>query len=264
MLDLVVDKRLRRGLTTVVDSTALESERRHAYLSAAAHHRVPVYAVLFEPDEALCRPATVSAPFPCPRRCWLHSCAPPPRWSRPSATRASLRCSRHRTSLSFLQPSSPHPNPPAGRRSSPCRWSSACRSRASRGPAARRRSRPVWHRSRPRRGGRLHEHLGDGSFPADPGRRPGVGGDARQLHDARLPRRESRRARLGVLVTGITYRNLAHLGKLVATLDVLSGGRAMCGLARRGSLASTSCTAGSFHRLGGATRCSRTRSNCCR
>jgi F420-dependent oxidoreductase-like protein len=38
------------------------------------------------------------------------------------------------------------------------------------------------------------------------------------------------RARLGVLVTGITYRNLAHLGKLVATLDVLSGGRAMCGL----------------------------------
>ena len=38
------------------------------------------------------------------------------------------------------------------------------------------------------------------------------------------------RARLGVLVTGITYRNLAHLGKIVATLDVLSGGRAMCGL----------------------------------
>ena len=38
------------------------------------------------------------------------------------------------------------------------------------------------------------------------------------------------RIRLGTLVTGITYRNLAHLAKLVATLDVLSGGRAMCGL----------------------------------
>jgi F420-dependent oxidoreductase-like protein len=36
--------------------------------------------------------------------------------------------------------------------------------------------------------------------------------------------------RLGALVTGITYRNLAHLAKIVATLDVLSGGRAMCGL----------------------------------
>jgi F420-dependent oxidoreductase-like protein len=36
--------------------------------------------------------------------------------------------------------------------------------------------------------------------------------------------------RLGTLVTGITYRSLAHLAKIIATLDVLSGGRAMCGL----------------------------------
>ena len=34
------------------------------------------------------------------------------------------------------------------------------------------------------------------------------------------------RIRLGTLVTGVTYRNLAHLAKVVATLDVLSGGRA--------------------------------------
>jgi F420-dependent oxidoreductase-like protein len=38
------------------------------------------------------------------------------------------------------------------------------------------------------------------------------------------------RVRLGALVTGIAYRNVAHLGKIVATLDVLSGGRAVCGL----------------------------------
>ena len=38
------------------------------------------------------------------------------------------------------------------------------------------------------------------------------------------------RIRLGTLVTGITYRNIAHLAKIVATLDVLSGGRAMCGI----------------------------------
>jgi F420-dependent oxidoreductase-like protein len=36
--------------------------------------------------------------------------------------------------------------------------------------------------------------------------------------------------RLGSLVTGVTYRNLAHLAKIIATLDVLSGGRANCGL----------------------------------
>ena len=40
----------------------------------------------------------------------------------------------------------------------------------------------------------------------------------------------TRDIRLGTLVTGITYRNIAHLAKIVATLDVLSGGRAMCGL----------------------------------
>lgn len=38
------------------------------------------------------------------------------------------------------------------------------------------------------------------------------------------------RVRLGSLVSGITYRNVAHLGKMVATLDVLSQGRAVCGL----------------------------------
>jgi len=36
--------------------------------------------------------------------------------------------------------------------------------------------------------------------------------------------------RLGTMVTGITYRNVAHLGKIVASLDVLSGGRAICGI----------------------------------
>jgi F420-dependent oxidoreductase-like protein len=36
--------------------------------------------------------------------------------------------------------------------------------------------------------------------------------------------------RLGTLVSGVTYRNVAHLAKIVATLDVLSGGRATCGL----------------------------------
>ena len=35
---------------------------------------------------------------------------------------------------------------------------------------------------------------------------------------------------LGTLVTGISYRNPAHLGKIIGTLDVLSGGRAICGL----------------------------------
>jgi F420-dependent oxidoreductase-like protein len=41
---------------------------------------------------------------------------------------------------------------------------------------------------------------------------------------------QTRNVRLGVLVTGVTYRHPGLLAKIVTTLDVLSGGRAMLGL----------------------------------
>lgn len=36
--------------------------------------------------------------------------------------------------------------------------------------------------------------------------------------------------RLGVLVSAVTFRNVGHLAKMIATLDVVSGGRAIAGL----------------------------------
>ncbi|HEY6058408.1 MAG TPA: LLM class F420-dependent oxidoreductase [Candidatus Limnocylindrales bacterium] len=38
------------------------------------------------------------------------------------------------------------------------------------------------------------------------------------------------RVRLGTLVSGVTYRNPAHLAKIASTLDVVSGGRALLGI----------------------------------
>jgi F420-dependent oxidoreductase-like protein len=38
------------------------------------------------------------------------------------------------------------------------------------------------------------------------------------------------RLRLGAMVTGVTYRNPAHLAKIVTTLDVISAGRAILGI----------------------------------
>jgi F420-dependent oxidoreductase-like protein len=40
----------------------------------------------------------------------------------------------------------------------------------------------------------------------------------------------TRRVQLGTLVTGVTYRNPAILAKIVTTLDVISGGRAILGI----------------------------------
>src|SRR5919201_6720653 len=48
VLDLIVDKRLRRGLTTVIDSTGLEAKRRAGWRMIGARHGVPVYAIVFD------------------------------------------------------------------------------------------------------------------------------------------------------------------------------------------------------------------------
>ena len=71
--------------------------------------------------------------------------------------------------------------------------------------------------------------------------------------------------RLGTLVTGVTYRNPAHVAKIVATLDVLSGGRAFCGLGRGVVRArARAVRLGRSRRSPSATSGSRTPSSCCR
>src|SRR5580698_1845764 len=52
--------------------------------------------------------------------------------------------------------------------------------------------------------------------------------DAYTLLGALAARTE--RVRLGAMVTGVTYRNPAHLAKIVTTLDVISNGRAILGI----------------------------------
>ena len=81
---------------------------------------------------------------------------------------------------------------------------------------------------RPRR--RVRRDLRDGPLPADPAGRPGLGRLPGELHHAGYLAACTQRVRIGALVTGVTYRNVGHLGKIIATLDVLSGGRAVCGL----------------------------------
>jgi len=63
---------------------------------------------------------------------------------------------------------------------------------------------------------------------------PGVGSEDQPMLEAYSTlagiAANTKRVRLGTLVTGVTYRNPAMLAKQVTTLDVISGGRAILGI----------------------------------
>jgi F420-dependent oxidoreductase-like protein len=231
VLDLVVDKRLHRKLTTVVDSTALEAERRRAYIAAGDRHCVPVYAVLFAPDEDLCRARNRARRVPVPPKVLT---------SQLRATAALQPGIADEGFAAVFAPDDVMLVPPP--------FVTAPQS------ARRQKEQPVpldfglqiprftWSGGPEEIGARLAsiapaaEEAGFTSIWVMDHflQIPGVGREWEEMLDSYTTlgylAAVTSRARLGVLVTGITYRNLAHLGKIVATLDVLSGGRAMCGL----------------------------------
>src|SRR5436305_5331358 len=55
VLDLVVERRLRRGLLTVVDTLGLDQPRRRSLIALAERHRVPCFAVAFDTPADICK-----------------------------------------------------------------------------------------------------------------------------------------------------------------------------------------------------------------
>jgi predicted kinase len=68
LLDLIVERRLRRRLVTVIDTTGLEAGRREAWRGLAARHGVPAYAVPSTRPPRRSVSATAPAAAPCPAR----------------------------------------------------------------------------------------------------------------------------------------------------------------------------------------------------
>src|SRR4051794_31077056 len=68
LLDLIVEKRVRRRLTTVVDTTGLEAKRRDAWRTLAERHGVPAYAVVFDAPAAVVRKRNRARGTPVPSK----------------------------------------------------------------------------------------------------------------------------------------------------------------------------------------------------
>jgi F420-dependent oxidoreductase-like protein len=231
LLDQVIAMRVGRGLTTVIDTLGLDTERRRSWLDLAQRHGLPCVAVTFDTPAAECRARNRDRAKRIPA----------------DALTAQLRSWRTVRDLlpteGFTDVLAPQPV-----RVVPAAFAGA--------PAAAERQ-----LERPTRL-RFGLHLGGFTFAG------GTAATAERLreiataaehagfdaiyvmdHFRQIPQLGrawdnflesyttlaflsacTTTARLGALVTGITYRNVAHLGKIVATLDVLSGGRAVCGL----------------------------------
>jgi F420-dependent oxidoreductase-like protein len=231
VLDDVLERRLRRRLLTVVDSLGLEPARRRGWLALARRHGVPCHAITFSTPAAVCRERNRQRQPPLPtrvvtaqRRAYdaalvaldeegfdgVHE-AGDIEIVPPALVAAPLAAARQRDDPLALR---------FGLQIPSFTWEG--------GPAA------------------LAERLGAIAAAAEDAgfaslwvmdhvlQIPFIGREWLDMLESYttlgfLAGRTSR-IRLGTMVTGITYRNVAHLAKIVATLDVLSGGRAMCGL----------------------------------
>ncbi len=231
VLDLVVERRLRRRLTTVVDSLGTDAKRRRRWLAAAARAGVPCVAVVFDVDAGVSRSRNRERDRPIPAKVLSSMLAAWP----------DVRDGLAEDGFADV-----HPAGPVAIVAADLVAASAAATRQKEDPM-------------PLEFGLQLPRFGWGGGPAVTRDRlvevaaaaEGTGFTSLWVMDHMMqipsvgPHWEdmlesyttlsflaghTRSARLGAMVTGVTYRNIAHLGKILATLDVLSGGRAICGI----------------------------------
>jgi F420-dependent oxidoreductase-like protein len=226
VLDLVLERRLTRGLVTVIDSLGLDAAKRAGWRDLAARHGVAAHAVVFDTPAEECRARNKRRGDPVPAKIVAGQL------ENHEAQRAAIDTEGFAGvhapgEVRLLAPDlvaghqGAEPTPLAfGLQLPRFTWTGGPAEMGSRMAAIARAAddagfESLWvmdHFIQIPQAGRAWEDMLDSwttlGFLA--------------AHTTRV--------RLGTLVTGVTYRNVAHLGKIVATLDVLSGGRAICGI----------------------------------
>jgi F420-dependent oxidoreductase-like protein len=231
ILEQVVEYRMKRQLTTVVDTLGLDPARRASWLATARRHELSTVCVAFSSTVAQCRARNRDAGKTVPDRV-LSQQVRQFREQRPELDGEGWDL--------LLEPAAVRTAPRTIAQTAPL--------------ASRQAEAPV--------GLRFGLQLPVFSWPGGPSeiraRLQAIATTAEQAgfsgiwvmdHFRQIPMfgaawldmlesyttlaylaAVTEKVRLGTLVTSVTARNVAHLGKIVATLDVLSGGRATCGL----------------------------------
>jgi len=223
LLDQIVDRRLKRGLLTVVDTLGMDAGRRAVWLAMASKHSRPSHLVRFDTDAALCRRRNKARAGGVPAKILTRQLQT---WAELGDGLGAGFDAVHEPAQARVVPASLLPAATATPRSlafglliSSFGWGDTA---------------PI-----PGRLGAIAQEVEAAGFESiwlmDHFMQiPQVGREWDPMLEsyttlAYLAARTERVA-LGALVSCITHRNIGHLGKIIATLDVLSGGRARCGL----------------------------------
>jgi len=223
VLDDIVERRLRRGLLVVVDTLGMDEDRKQGWLDAAAKHGRPTMLIRFDVDAATCRKRNKARPSSVPTKVLTSQLA---RWEEVAPTLGEGFDHVHQAGPARVVPAT----------------------LLERATSVDRRlkfglliSAFDWpeDQSTPQHLDRIAaeaEHAGfDSIWVMDHYMQiPQVGREWDPMLESYTTlaylAAKTQRVGLGALVSCITHRNVAHLGKIVATLDVLSEGRARCGL----------------------------------
>ena len=226
VLDLVLERRLARGLVTVIDSLGLDAKKRAGWRALAERHGVAAHAVVFDTPAEECKARNKRRGDPVPAKVVATQLANHAA-QRDAIDDEGFAAVHGPGPVRLLAPEllaeRPDNDPVRlgfGLQLPRFTWTGGPAELGDRLAAIARAAddagfESLWvmdHFIQIPQAGRAWEDMLDSwttlGFLA--------------AHTARV--------RLGTLVTGVTYRNVAHLGKIVATLDVLSGGRAICGI----------------------------------
>lgn len=232
LLDQILELRSARKLTTVVDTTGLDPKRRASYLETAGRHKLHSVAVRFTTSAAECKRRNRERVHPVPAKAldtmlktakaidlmqedWDDVLEPTPVRMVPSKLAAAVAASTTREVNSDV----PAGSLKFGLHISSFDWGE----NEEIGPTIARIAADA-------------EEAGfDSLWVMDHMIQiPQVGSAWDPMLDSYTTlgflANATSRIRLGVLVSAVTFRNVGHLAKMVATLDVLSGGRAIAGL----------------------------------